>query len=91
MINELLLEWDGDARAAAVVLEMRGKLPPGFTEQHYPLTPRELRELRRLKAAEYAATDVDTFVALCKGRPVPASRLRQRVVSYKQRIDELRG
>ncbi len=92
MIAELFDELEHEARQLAYGLEWGlGKLPKGFTEKHYPMTVREQRELRRLKAAAHAATDVDTFVALCKGRPVPASRLQQRVVSYKKRIDDIRG
>ncbi len=90
-IRDLLLDVDQEARTLARGLEGNGKLPRGFYDKHYGLLPHEERELRRLKAATHAATDVDTFVALCKGRPVPASRLQQRVVLYKRRIDELRS
>ncbi len=91
MIADLFDELEREARARSWGLEALGKLPSGFTSRHYPLTVREQHELRRLKAAAHAATDVDTFIALCKGRPVPASRLQQRVVSYKKRIDDLRS
>jgi len=90
-IDALLLELDRESRARAEGLEATGKLPPGFVERHYPLCVREQRELRRLKAACAAATDVDTFVALCKGLPVPAARLTQRLVDYKHRIDDVRS
>ena len=91
MSDLLLLELDIEARQRATGLEALGKLTPGFIERHYPMTLREQRELRRLKAAGHAATDVDTFVALCKGRPVPASRLNTRLVDYKHRIDDARS
>lgn len=81
-LNDLLLEWDAESRAAAFALEMAGKLPPRFTEHHYPLSRREQRELRRLKAAAAAATDIDTYVALTRGEPVPASRLNPQLVRY---------
>jgi hypothetical protein len=86
-----LNELETAARARAWSLEAQGKLPNGFVKRHYPLTVHEQRELRRLKAAAAAATDVDTFVALCKGRPVPASRLDGRLIDYKHRIDEIRA
>jgi hypothetical protein len=87
-IEDLFDEAEREGRERAVSLEALGKLPHGFVDKHYPLTRRELRELRRLKAAGYAATDVDTFVALCKGRPVPASRLNSRLISYQHRIHD---
>ena len=68
------LDFEQEARQRAVGLEAIGKLPPGFVEQHYPLSPLEQHELRRLKAAMELADDVDTFVALAKGRPLPRTR-----------------
>lgn len=90
-LNRLLLDVDREERNRAYGLEALGKLPAGFTDRYYPLTAREQAETRRLKAALRASTDVDTFVALCKGRPVPASRLNARLVDYKRRIDDVRG
>lgn len=84
-VRETLLDADRDARARAVALESRGKLPAGFVDRHYGLTPREQVELRRLKACGAAATDVDVFVALCKGEAVPAFRLRQQIISRHRR------
>ena len=101
MINELLDGLEIEARVRANELHALGKLGRrGGTTHGVPLmdilgydrlTPSEQRELRRLKAAGHAATDVDTFVALCKGHPVPASRLQRRIVNYKHRIDDVRG
>lgn len=82
MRPEDLLQLDQQARQRAVSLEAAGRLPAGFTERHYPLTRLETAELRRLKAAGYAATDVDTFIALCKGDIVPAERLNRKVIRY---------
>ena len=88
---DLFDELEREARERSVGLEAIGKLPSGLTAKHYPMTASEQRELRRLKAAGHAATDVDTFVALCKGLPVPASRLNRPLVSYKNRLDDVRG
>jgi hypothetical protein len=82
--------FETQARERAHSLEAQGKLPGGFSERQHPLTVNEQHELRRLKAALHASTDVDTFVALCKGQPVPASRLDRRLVDYKHRIDDVR-
>lgn len=70
-----LSEYEAEARARAQELENRGKLPQGFTEAYYPLTPSEQAELKRLKHALAIATDADTFVALAKGQAVHESRL----------------
>ncbi len=88
VIAELLDQLEHEARERAWSLEsrMNPPLPQGFTHEHYPLTVSEARELRRLKAAARAATDVDTFVALCKGYPVPESRLRRRPVEQYDRM-----
>jgi hypothetical protein len=88
-VNGLLDQLEREARARAEGLEALGKLPHEFTARHYPLTVNEQREQRRLKAALHASTDVDTFVALCKGRPVPASRIDGRLIDYKHRIDDV--
>ena len=100
MIRDLLNELEIEARQRALSLHALGKLGQrGGTTHGTPLmdvlgydqlTLSEQRELRRLKAAGHAAVDVDTFVALCKGHPVPASRLQRRVVNYKHRIDVVR-
>lgn len=90
-LSELFDELEREARQRSWGLEAIGKLPSGFTSKHYPLTIREQRELRRLKAAAHASTDVDTFVALCKGLPVPTVRLNTDIVSFKRRIDDVRG
>ncbi len=66
-----LLDFEREARQRAVGLEATGKLPAGFVDEHYALSPLEERELRRLKAALELADDADTFVALAKGRPLP--------------------
>ena len=82
-----LAHWDSGARKEAFRLEMKGKLPPRFTEQHYPLSFFERLELRRLKAADVAATTVDVWVALCRGEAVPARMLNQRLVQdHKRRL-----
>lgn len=90
-LDDLFGELEHEARERSHGLEAIGKLPAGFTVKHYPMTVREQRELRRLKAAGYAAIDVDTFVALCKGLPVPAARLNNDIVKFKHRIDDVRG
>lgn len=96
-MSGLLDEFEIEARARANGLHALGKLGRrGGTTHGTPLmdilgydqlTISEQRELRRLKAAGHAAVDVDTFVALCKGHPVPASRLNQSVVRYRRITD----
>jgi hypothetical protein len=85
--RQTILDADQQARAEAIRLEVIGKLPPGFVDEHYGLSVVELSELRRLKAAGAAATDVDTYIALAKGEPVPANRLQQEVVRHQRRRD----
>ena len=76
-------DLERDARARSEGLEAQGKLPAGFTAEHYPLTTSEQRELRRYKAALELADSADTFIALVHGRPLPKRwyqhRLRQLV------------
>ncbi len=74
-----LLDFEHEARQRAIGLEAAGKLSPGFVDEHYPLSPLEQAELRRLKAALELADDADTFVALAKGRPVSARWYKQRL------------
>jgi len=89
-VADLLDELEHEARERSIGLEALGKLPSGYTAQHYPLTRREQRELRRLSAALNAATDADTFVALCRGLPVPAARLNSHVVRFQRKINDVR-
>ena len=84
-MSDLLLDLEHHARTEAFALEMQGKLPPRFTEQHYPLNAHEARELRRLNNCGALATDVDSYVALCKGAPVHPSRLAPEVVRLWRR------
>ncbi len=76
-------DLEREARARSEGLEAQGKLPNGFTAEHYPLTASEQRELRRYKAALELADSADTFIALVHGRPLPKRwyqhRLRQLV------------
>jgi hypothetical protein len=88
-VEALLLELDAEARQCAVGLEALGRLPRGFVQKRYLMTPRELREHRRLCAALVAARDVDAFVALARGEAVPASRLRTEVrAAHNRRLGQ---
>lgn len=77
---KLLDELEIEARQRAITLEATNRLSAGFTDTHYALTVRERRELKRLKNCAALATDADTYVALCKGLPVHASRLAPEIV-----------
>ncbi len=84
--RELLFdELEREARQRSEALESNGKLPPGFTAEHYPMTRSELRESRRLNACLELADNADTFVALAKGRSVPRSWLTSRLAAFVQR------
>lgn len=80
-------DHETDARKRSWGLEATGKLPAGFSEQHYPLTAAELLELRRLKAAMELAEDADTYVALARGRPIPRTNswFRKRIAGLQHR------
>lgn len=81
----LLDQLETQARNRATVLHARGKLPHPEDCGYGALTRSELRELRRYKNCDALATDVDTYVALCKGRPVHTSRLAPEVVRLWRR------
>lgn len=65
-------EFNDANRRAAWRLECAfdQKLPSGFTEKYYPLTTRELRELRRLKAAMRLARTPEAYMRLAHHLPV---------------------
>lgn len=74
--NDLLLQLEIEARKRADALEWQGKLPRGFTERYYPLSPQERYELDRLKTASAMAVDADAYVALARGEKVPVHRIK---------------
>ena len=84
-LAQLFDDLEREARERSWSLEALGKLPSGFTAQHYPLTTRERIELRRLKAAAALAPDADVFVALCRGEAVPIERVDARLARAHQR------
>jgi hypothetical protein len=84
-LADLFDEVEREGRARCEGLEALGKLPSGWTTKHYPMTSRERRELRRLRAAGDLAGDVDVWVALCRGRAVPRYRLRAEVLRVLER------
>ncbi len=73
------LDYERDARNRAKALEGENRLPKGFTAKHYPMTPMEQRELRRLKTALTLADGADTFVALANEDKVPRGWLERRL------------
>ena len=75
-IRELCEELDREGRAAAQSLEAQGIVPAGWTDQYYPLTPTEKRELWRLKLCAMLADTPEVYVALARRRAVPRARLR---------------
>ncbi|MBX6370110.1 MAG: hypothetical protein IRZ04_19175 [Rhodospirillales bacterium] len=74
MIVELLAEVEAMARERARQLHETGRLADGLAALYAP-TPPELREARRLAAALALAESADVFVALARGRAVPAALL----------------
>ncbi len=73
------LDYEQDARKCSDALEDANRLPQGFTAKHYPLSPLEQRELRRLKTALQLADGADTFVALANEDRVPRGWLERRL------------
>jgi len=84
--DDLFLQLESEARSRAVGLEATGKLPRGFTQRHYPLSPAESYELERLKTAAAMAVDADAYVALARGEAVPPHRI---IPSFFQTISRL--
>jgi hypothetical protein len=84
-----LEQLEHEARQRSHGLEAIGKLPSGFTARHYPLTPREERELCRLKAAATMARNVETFVALVRGKAVDLDQLEPSFARNFRRRREL--
>ncbi len=78
-MNEPMRDLEQQARARSEGLEAQGRLPAGFTAEHYPLTNSEQRELRRLKTALTLAEDADTFVALARENTMPGGWLERRL------------
>lgn len=83
-LPELIETLERDARWEAYSLESRGKLPAGFSEQHYGLSPDDRFELARLRAALELATDFETWRDLRYGVPVEPSRLDKRALQQAQ-------
>ncbi len=83
--SQLIGECETAARKAALALEWANRLPDGFTEQHYPLTRRELAELLRFKVALRLARDRDTCRLLLLGLPVEPERVDERALRWAQR------
>ncbi len=75
-------DLEHEARTRSNTLEAQGKLPAGFTAEHYPLTTAEQHELRRLKTAMTLAEGPDDFLAIYHQGKVPARW-------YKRRLAEL--
>jgi hypothetical protein len=75
-LADLLAELEVEARTRSRSLEAQGRVPHGFTAQHYPLTPAEERDLHRQRAAWALATDPATLRALLAGEAVPRHRLQ---------------
>ena len=73
------LDYEQEARKRSDALEDANRLPQGFTAKHYPMTPAEQRELRRLKTALTLADGADTFVALANEDKVPRGWLERRL------------
>ncbi len=78
-MRDLFDDLERDARQRSEDLERDGRLPQGFTAKHYPMTPAEQRELRRLKTALTLADGADTFVALANQDRVPRGWLERRL------------
>lgn len=68
-------QLEREARQRSAELEAAGKLPDGFTAQHYPLTRAERIDLRRLSVAWRLAPDLDTLHDLLLGVPVDPAHL----------------
>ncbi len=68
-----------DARKRSWGLEAIGKLPTGFTAEHYPLTTNEQRELQRYRLAGLLATDPSSYVALSHEGRAPRRWLDRRL------------
>lgn len=83
-LADLLADLETQARQRARQLENAGRLPDGFTVEHYPLTPSELRESQRLYACLMLADSPEIFCALARGEAVPRHRLKQQ---YLQLLD----
>ncbi len=78
-MRDLFDDLERDARKASEGLEATGKLPAGFTAEHYPLTSRERLELRRMSAAMELADGPDTFLAIYHNGKIPRQWYQQRL------------
>lgn len=70
-------ELEVEARQRSQALEEAGRLPAGFTAQHYPLTRNERIGLQRLKLIWDLAGSLDALEDLLLGVPVDPSRLNK--------------
>ncbi len=81
-MRDLFDDLERDARKASERLEATGKLPAGFTAEHYPMTDRERFEAKQLMAALMLAEGADDFLAIIRTGKVPRAW-------YKRRLSEI--